>query len=347
MRYFHVVFLCIIACRLKAVSTLQVTKFEGTTQRNEGASPAVVPWPPVFDSMDPLTMSNTTLIGQIPGVVQHVLPLTLEQIKSKTLVLFLGCSVDFHILQAACAKPEAGYIGATELACSYNDLVLMYAFHPGATPPPYYDALNHPSSLTSHDIVNLRLKSIFLNFGRLPDVVIVDSSMWDVANWWGKDGSPKVWPVPATAGLKSPPGWLASSMAKHVDPWCHETVPNFLKFVQTAVPNGVVLSRLPFPVFDDDYQPYAAHLHETINMMTSCLRKAPNTWTLDTPTMVNTAAKRIGGSYLTPDILRKLYSDNLHPGPKLSLGILDQITSWVKSLPVYQELKGKREVFSR
>jgi len=242
------------------------------------------------------------------------------------LVWFIGCSLDSQALMHTCLAAGAQVMPHNQATdnlfkfCSFNGFTLAFTFIPGATPPPYYDYYHFAT--TTEEIVRTSLLHVQQTFGKLPDATVVDSSLWDVANWWKKSGSPQIWPVPTAAMFH----------------WCSHTVPTFLNFVQATIPSTRLAFRTPPPVFQSCIAgfEYMCRGPEIIETMYSCLQKNTNTVThqlyskfalLDYHAVVLSTHKAMGGQ--TP--LRAWYADTTHPGRDLALWYMQVVLNWVKA----------------
>jgi len=237
------------------------------------------------------------------------------------LVWFLGCSLDSQAVVHTCwsgGAPASQSEDPLFKFCTFNGFTLVFTFHPGATPPPYYDYYKFET--TTQHIVQTSLLQIQHMFGKLPDATVIDSSLWDVANWWKKNGAPTNWPVPT----------------KEISQWSSYTVPTFLDFVQATIPSTHVAFRTAPPVFPS-CQPgfeYMCRGPEIIEMMYGLMIKATNPTThllynkytlIDYHQVVLSQHKALGGD------LRLLYNDNTPPGRDLSLAYIGAVLNWVQT----------------
>jgi len=207
--------------------------------------------------------------------------------------------------------------------CSFDGFTLVFSFHPGATPPPYFNYVKNSNfNSTTQESVISEAKHIQRTFGRPPDATIVDSSLWDAANWWEKDGLPQNWSTPH----------------QEVSHWAEYTIPKFLDFVQDAVPSSHVAFRSPPPVFKSCDAPKFMWMcvgHEIVEEMCRCIQKNLNPTThllygkyplIDYHNIVETEGKTLG------DPLRDLYMDDAHPGMKLAKLYMAAVLKWVSGL---------------
>jgi len=238
------------------------------------------------------------------------------------LVWFLGSSIDQYAVKDACEHAGAAIIGDefTHFYCKFDSLTLVYTFHPGASPGPYYAGTGFgPIYTTTEEKMKFRLKEMERTFGKFPDATIVESSIWDVANWWQNSGEPEIWPTPH----------------KLIDTWCHSTIPAFLDMVQKANPNGRIAFRTPSPAFDNDWRGWARVIDESTDEMAKCLRKSAGKGHLlpggkypliDYHLVVESTGKALRGE------LRDWYRDDIHPGPELGMAEVSAALKWVKGL---------------
>lgn len=238
------------------------------------------------------------------------------------LVWFLGSSVDQHAVVDACNHANAAIIGDQFLHCycTFDGFTLVYSFHPGATPPPYYAGTGFGViEASTHETIESRLQEIKLLFGKRPDATIVESSLWDVANWWQRSGKPEDWPIPH----------------EQIHHWSHETIPSFLAFVQGVNPHGRIAFRSPPTAFDNSWRDWTQHISDVIDTMCISLRASAQSEThllpgnyplLDYHKVVERTCKALGGP------CRNWYKDALHPGPELGVAFVDVVLKWVNQL---------------
>jgi len=242
--------------------------------------------------------------------------------ETSKLVWILGCSIDHFATQVACQNENAviQIQDANSFYCTSHGLTLIFTFYPGASPPPYYQYNNMFAHTTTPDIIRSQAQRIDEIFLKPPDAIIVDSSLWDIANWWTKDGSPSH-------------HWRASQAS--ISHWCHETIPTFLKFVQEIVPHSRIAFRSIPPVFNTDWQGYLCNVSEAIDEMNQCLLKSEGTVThqlydkyslIDWNPVVQSTVKALGGP------LRALYNDDVHPGLELVSAYMAVALTWAKGL---------------
>jgi hypothetical protein len=239
------------------------------------------------------------------------------------LVWFLGSSIDQHAVADACRDANA-FIngdGTPHFYCTFDGFTLIYSFHPGATDPPYYagtgaGVIHTTTTQTIYD----RLAQIRQTFGKDPDATIVESSVWDAANWWQNRGEiPSSWPVPH----------------ERISGWCHNTIPIFLNFVHNAIPHSHIAFRSPPPAFNSGWKSWTQQLSQIVDEMHMCLCASTNTEThllygkypfIDYYQVVQSTHKVLGGS------LRQWYRDDIHPGPELGMAEVSAALKWVKGL---------------
>ena len=108
--------------------------------------------------------------------------------------------------------------------------------------------------------VRAGLQEILEKFGKPPDATIVDTSIWDLANWWQRAGEPDDWHVPQFL----------------INYWRNVTVPSFLDFVQDVVPHSHVALRSPPPAFNTPWRDWTRNIHEAVNRMATILSSSRN-----------------------------------------------------------------------
>jgi hypothetical protein len=240
----------------------------------------------------------------------------------------LGCSIDSQAFVLACKNAGAvimpnhmeTWSTVPDMAfkfCTFHNISLVFTFHPGATPPPYHDF--YTLNTTTEDIVRSGARKIARIFGKPPDATLVDSSLWDVANWWKKDGSPRHWRIPH----------------EEISHWSHDTIPAFMKFIEKVVPGGRVAFRSPAPMFPSCVDPwwYACQGDQIVNEMHTSLMKSVNNVTrqlygkyhfIDYYQIVLAKHKVLGGK------LRNWYADTIHPGGEFASAYMSTFLDWVK-----------------
>lgn len=248
-------------------------------------------------------------------------------------VLFFGCSIDIYAVDYFCKSANAPVVGFTRTPgstvfgagnlayCKIGGLVLAYSFHPGASGPPYFPecdkVLKRPCSsgiLQRGQLIQQSVASVVATFGMAPTAVVVDSSLWDVANWWKQAGNP---PEPYIA----PPTRLTQ--------WCLYDFPALLHTVQLAAPTSKIAFRTaPRVEFIAGY----GHSMNNIDNLNACFRSAGGGLMsynmIDYNSMVETILNQQGGSHST------YYDDAFHPGVILSVVYIDWVLQWAKTLPI-------------
>lgn len=154
-------------------------------------------------------------------------------------VLILGCSVDRYAINYFCGARESpmtlredinipgkGDFKARSCDDPTRDTSFMYMLLPGtgyngSLQAPFFTGFE-PSTLP---VVN-EIAPAFA--GARPDLVVVDSSLWDLANWQIVDGGGDA------AHL---------DVAKHVQEWCARALPTLMGAVAGAFPRSRVVFR--------------------------------------------------------------------------------------------------------
>jgi len=231
------------------------------------------------------------------------------------LVWVVGSSIDSNAVKDSCNNAQATVIDLDPAVpnqifwCVLPTATLVFSFHPGWTPGPYYDAYGTIMTTTS-DILTSRSAQILTAFGKHPDVTVMDSSMWDVANWWQKAGKPNDWPVP-TAEISN---------------WCEATVPAFLKFMQTLLPQTHIFYRSPPPAFATTWMPWTLRIDQVMVAMHGCLvSKLSGGLVYGSFAFVDFFKVAQAQAVLTGGNLRALYKDELHPGAQLSVAYIADV----------------------
>jgi len=239
------------------------------------------------------------------------------------LVLILGCSLDINAIgyycQAATGVPMDQIVMSQPFAylafCTVGHFTVVYAFHPGATPPPYGKGMQGMEVLgTSRDIVTRTKNDIQVKFGRPPTAIVVDASLWDVSSWYDKSGSPP-WPYPIAPA--------------YVQQWCSKDLPDFLMFVAATYPHLPIALRTPPTVFGDANS--FGISGTTIDQMVQCVETHKDAvgkvYTffdlIDFHHFVDTTLVQAGAG------AGQFYKDSLHPGAQLSLLYMNNVLTWV------------------
>jgi hypothetical protein len=249
------------------------------------------------------------------------------------LILLFGCSLDVqaigHFCQAATGVPMGTIVNSAPFGylatCSVGGVTLAYSFHPGASAPPYYVLPGFdPTPLgTTKEILHRSHHDILVKFGREPSAIVVDASLWDIANWWGKIGRP---PYPYNAELALP----------YMQQWCNSDVPALLTEVAKVYPNSAIAMRTAPTVLPPEggIPDVTGRNPVLIDTMVNCLEHHRNPSGLvygrfsliDYHQFVDGTLQHAGA------IASSYYADSLHPGAELSLIYVNNVFNWVKSL---------------
>lgn len=245
------------------------------------------------------------------------------------IVLILGCSLDIYALNYFCKAANAPVIGYTRnpgnevyepgnfAYCNMGGLILAYSFHPGSSGPPYFEAcdkvLHGPCSGTRTEyLVQQSVTKVFTTFGKAPSAIVVDSSLWDAANWWAQDGKP-------------PEPYLVP--AARLTYWCTKEFPSLINAVHAISPT----SRLAFrtaprvePAFG-----YGHSMHN-IDAMNNCYRISSLS-SLAAYHLVdyNMLVEMFLQSQGIPGQPKEFYEDPFHPGVIPSVLYIDWVLQWV------------------
>lgn len=238
------------------------------------------------------------------------------------LVLILGCSLDINAIDYFCTAVGAPVMNFetknpfSYLAhCDVGKFTIAYAFHPGSSPPPYFG--EYAGTATTMDVVKNSVYDVKLQFGREPTAIIVDSSLWDVSNWWEKHGRPQdPYPLPQA----------------EITQWCTRDVPQLLRFVQTVYPRSGVAFRTPPTVFPDNGYGQSPLI---IDAMVQCVEQQKDPLSrlygqfgfIDYHNFVDQVLQHAVGP-----ATQTYYKDNLHPGASLSLMYMNRVLNWVRGL---------------
>jgi len=246
----------------------------------------------------------------------------LERELTHELILIMGCSLDINAIEYFCNA-----VGSTVEKfktvnpfsylshCNVGRFTLAYMFHPGSSPTPYFTEF--AGTATTKNVVTNSLHDVRMQFGRDPSLIVVDSSLWDVSNWWEKKGRPAApYPVP-TADIHS---------------WCTQYVPELLAHVQTVYPHSGIAFRTAPTVFAANgygQQP------EIIDAMVQCIatKKDPMNRLygkygyIDYHNFVDEVLQHAAGP-----AMKTYYKDSLHPGPTLSLMYMNKVLNLARGL---------------
>jgi len=208
-----------------------------------------------------------------------------ELLRSNTTVLILGSSVDRYALQFFCESVDGGqwlqdgkikkpltnpqYVSLCSIP--QRNIKIVYLFIPGSGPPPYFGCGfmswnlcgNHTTAgdlqhATTEDIIDIDAPDVAVRLLEtlVPTVVLVESSLWDLARWWMNAGQPPMdtYPTP-----------------KHeVGRWCNTEIPQLLERVRRVFPSSKVLFRTPPTALKSP--PIIGEMPEALEMMTECIR---------------------------------------------------------------------------
>lgn len=238
------------------------------------------------------------------------------------LILILGCSLDINAIGYFCSAstgvPMESVVMSSPFSylahCDVGQFTIAYAFHPGASPPPYNPAYNQALLGSSVDIVSRTKSDVVTKFGREPVAVVVDASLWDVGNWYNKAGSP---PYPYAI----PDAFMQQ--------WCTKDLPAFLKHVHNVYPNSHVAFRNAPTIFANPNS-YGLSALE-VEKMVACLELSKDSFGklfgsfayIDFHHMVDVTLQTSGSG------ASAWYKDSLHPGPQLSLMYINNVLAWV------------------
>jgi len=240
------------------------------------------------------------------------------------LILILGCSLDIfaigYFCNAATGTPMDHVVYSTPFAylasCTVGHFTVVYAFHPGASAPPYGPQYSGMESLgTSRHIISKTKHDVMVKFGREPSAIVVDASLWDVSNWWQKSGSP-AWPYPIGYPF--------------IQQWCTKDVPELLMHVAATYPNVPIAFRTAPTVFSD---PNSFGLSGgTVAQMVHCIEQHKDGFgrlygtfdVIDYHHFVENTLTQAGAS------AGVFYRDSLHPGAQLSLLYMNNVLTWAQ-----------------
>eukprot|EP00747_Dinoflagellata_sp_TGD_P123299 gnl/TRDRNA2_/TRDRNA2_173793_c0_seq2.p1 gnl/TRDRNA2_/TRDRNA2_173793_c0~~gnl/TRDRNA2_/TRDRNA2_173793_c0_seq2.p1 ORF type:complete len:379 (-),score=23.00 gnl/TRDRNA2_/TRDRNA2_173793_c0_seq2:114-1250(-) len=241
-------------------------------------------------------------------------------LRSKSM-LILGNSLDRHMVHWACEAASSPRQEDTRFYmasyCKLDKFTLATILNYGTGQPPYWSGSIHAPSLnltggahaTSHDHIVYDTtdfaKRIF-GISNPPSVVVVDSSTWDLANWWSRAGRPKAPGVPPEQILH----------------WCHHGVPELLGWVSSAFPQSRIAFRTPPRLRSDSRGRSTAAL----DAMTDCIREELfgkfdiiDFHDIVEEMIVNGKPKKT------------LYADALHPSKVSTLGYFNELLNYLQN----------------
>jgi hypothetical protein len=234
------------------------------------------------------------------------------------LILFLGCSLDIYAIKHFCTAAHAPLIGfdnnfAYMAHCTMGSFTLVYVFQPGATGAPYWR--DYVGTLDSYQIIAKSTKDVVQKFGQEPTAIVVDASLWDVSNWWLREGTPpEPYPVPHD----------------YISSWCHTDLPHLLQKAQDSYPHTKIAFRTPPPVFVGNEYGQSPPI---VDEMVKCVRGKVdfvNKMVYSKYHMIDFNAL-VGQFFLHhPGPQLNFYADVLHPGEQLSMAYMNEVLQWVR-----------------
>lgn len=176
--------------------------------------------------------------------------------KAKT-ILFYGCSIDRRAIEGICPKKQlTANIAKGEVKCNIPGFELISLVNPGSGERPYWfeDALEKrkvPVKLPRSEYLQTYIKNYMQKQATAsPDLVVVDSSLWDVAKW-----------------VRFPDG---KTQEQHVEKWCRQDIPNLLQSVQETFPSSRVVFVTQPRVTSRAKDKFANGVH-TLTAMYQCI----------------------------------------------------------------------------
>ncbi|CAD7976865.1 unnamed protein product [Amoebophrya sp. A25] len=226
---------------------------------------------------------------------------------SGKVLLLLGCSVDRMVQDSFCrdVKREPEYYfqpgkedvrGApnVQVCKAPGNFTTMHVHIPGSAPcQPYYKPYVEDTPL----LLNFASKQIYEVMRKHPDMIIVDSSLWDVVRWWVADPRKSI----ATQKIGGP--------ADRIKTWCSVEVPQLLNWTRIAFPESSILFRTGVPVNGPGY--HGMH-SSVIQSMNECLWNHASEGFLQGRFLVFPYYEIV--KTLQESGNRGLYLDQLHPG---------------------------------
>jgi len=97
------------------------------------------------------------------------------------------------------------------------------------------------------------------NFGHAdPDLVLLDSALWDLAKWWQRRGSPR-----SRRGAQP-----VQAAADDMREWCHKDVPEALHWVKDAFPRSTIAFQVPPTILEAQY----GRSPKALDQMAACIK---------------------------------------------------------------------------
>jgi len=89
-----------------------------------------------------------------------------------------------------------------------------------------------------------------------PDMVLLDSALWDLAKWWQRRGRPQTVPP-------------VEPFASDIQEWCHKSIPETLRWVKETFPRSSIAFQVPPTILQatDGRSPTA------LDEMSACIKK--------------------------------------------------------------------------
>merc|ERR1719293_412420 len=243
-----------------------------------------------------------------------------HDMNTKTLLL-IGSSLDRTMLQWACEsasqrKPlDISQTDCVTDVCEIGAFKMAYALNYGVGEPPYWSTTPikdcWSSGLCSHKSEDHIKKDLVAfsdeAFKGPPTLVLVESSLWDLANWWLRRGKPENSAVPL----------------ENITSWCHQGVPEVLGWVRAAFPKSKIAFRTPPTMYAAEY----GRSPEALETMSHCIKE------------------ELRGKYdvldyhaVVDDMLaegwsrRALFKDNTHPSKHPALSFLSDVLVYMNKI---------------
>jgi len=211
--------------------------------------------------------------GGVSSLRQHdssgsdLQPLAAESPRKR--VLLLGCSIDRLVASMLCRNVsrifqqrtfdnmtkqtgrdrECG-VGGQRCICHRDDIQVEYVHHPGVG---YYGNLSAPYFGKLHGTTEDIIKDAYAaTKDQPPDIVVVDSSLWDLANWGSHDKHP--------------------ALKKRISKWCDHDIPLLLQKVENLFgAEKTVFRTAPFVEKDRKIGRHFIWSKKNIKQMYACL----------------------------------------------------------------------------
>lgn len=249
----------------------------------------------------------------------HLSSFALAQPKS---ILFFGSSVDRYALDSACVSggtqsEHPNQRGPSNNYCKVGDWSLLFLLNPGSGDRPFWaqDSVIANGYPVQSDAAMFEYGHAFIKSKNVaePDLIVVDSSLWDLEQWWLMAGKPK-------SG-----GHIGAGILQK---WCHIQVPQLISRVQNQYPTSKVVFRNIPRVSPASHKTWGGSVEiPAQDFMNACISQELNKKVdiIDYNQIMNDFIARSG----TSGAYKK---DGYHPSDAVSLVYMNEIFNYAESL---------------